>query len=779
MNIVHLNEFERARKGFSSQEAVGLLRECRELTIRELSAALVRMMGKVDDALFELAEKAENNAVQSLYFDAMREVRLKRASMEIGFKAQLMEGFNREIRKENEAGEDRPSLASPRMEELDLVEHDALEESLAVSNMVSKIEVTCKEELGLLNRRIGYLLNDPELSRAKNPIGPEVVCNAFREACGDVESGIKVKLIIMKLFDRYVASESMLPVYREVNRLLIERGVLPELRHEVKRTATQRQPQTGGVVPGVPDAPGMPGVAGAAGSDEDVFATLQQLMYRGVSGGAPTGGAGGMTGGIVLGGVGAGGGMGPGAGTGPGFMNTLTLLQQGNSELVAGGIGNLSSADLVSGSVNVIRNIQASGIAGNVGGVDGMIIDVVAMLFDYILDDADIPPAMKALIGRLQIPLLKVGMLDKSFFSRKSHPARKLLNRLAEAAVGWNGEQDQGLYKIIESVVQRVLVEFESDVSLFGTLLEEFEDFLDQERQKAALLEEQSARMVQGKERLRLAKQRVRIEVQRRCRSMLPQFVRQFLVSYWQNLLLVSLIKDGEESIEWKRNLTTMDNLVWSLQPKTNATERDRLVKLLPSLLRLLREGMALISMREEDFQVFLEQLANAHATIVNAVPREHEAANDAGVLDDPLSELAQPTEPEPVEEDKTVTTATLHRLVEAGHIEAEEIVLVEEEAKPQDLVEDEFVERVRGLSQGMWVEFAQEDGGTLRAKLTWISPVTGVYLFTNRQGLKACDKTVQGLAAELRRGSARILDDAPLFERAVSSVIDGLRKQA
>ncbi|HEY9198502.1 MAG TPA: DUF1631 domain-containing protein [Gammaproteobacteria bacterium] len=775
MNIVHIDEFERARKGFSSQEAVGLLRECRELTIRQLSAALVRMMGKVDDALFELAEKAENNAVQTLYFDAMREVRLKRASMEIGFKAQLMEGFNREIRKENEAGDNHPAALSPRMEELDLVEHDALEETLAVSNMVSKIEITCKEELGLLNRRIGYLLNDPELSRAKNPVGPEVVCTAFREACGDVESGIKVKLIIMKLFDRYVASESMLPLYREVNKLLIERGVLPDLRHEVKRTGANRlQPPAGltGAVPGMPGAPAGPGGAG----DEDVFATLQQLMYRGMPGGMPGGMSGGMSGGIVLGG---GAGVSGGAVGGAGFMNALTQLQQGNSELVAGGLGSLNSADLVSGSVNVIRNIQASGIAGNVGGVDGMIIDVVAMLFDYILDDADIPSSMKALIGRLQIPLLKVGMLDKSFFSRKSHPARKLLNVLAEAAVGWNADQDQGLHKKIEGIVQRVLVEFESDVGLFATLLEEFEDYLAQERQKAAHLEEQSARMVQGKERLRLSKQRVRIEVERRCRAMLPKFARQFLVSYWQNLLLVTLIKEGDESIDWKRNLTTMDNLVWSLQPKTSAQERDRLVKLLPSLLRLLREGVTLISMREDDFQSFLEELATAHATIVNAVPREIEAANDAGiVVDDPLSEQPQ-QEVEPVQEDKAVTTATLHRLVEAGHIEAEEIVISEEEDKPQEVVEDDFVERVRALRQGMWLEFNQDDGGTLRAKLTWISPVTGVYLFTNRQGLKACDKTLQGLAAELRRGSARILDDAPLFERAVSSVIDGLRKKA
>lgn len=772
MNIVQLNEFEKARSGISRQEAVGLLRECREVVTRTLSASLVRMMSKVDDALFELAEKAESNSVQSLYFDAMREVRLKRASMEIGFKAQLIEGFNREIRKESDTAESLVT-ASPLMEELDLVEHDALEETLAVSNMVSKIAISCKEELGLLNRRIGYLLNDPELARAKNPIGPEVVCNAFREACGDVESGIKVKLIIMKLFDRYVATEEMQVLYRDINKVLIERGVLPELRHEVKRTGSNRVR-----IPG--NAAGMGAGAGQEAqnvSDEDVFATLQQLMLRGVPGGIPSG--------IMLSG-GAGSSVGGTAGGNPGFMNTLTLLQQGNSELVAGGIGNLSNADLMSGAVNVIRNIQSSGMVGNVGAVDGMVIDVVAMLFDFILDDENIPPAMQALIGRLQIPMLKVAMLDKSFFSRKSHPARKLLNVLAEAAVGWNGEQDQLLYKQVDGVVKRVLVEFENNVALFAELLGEFEQYLVKEREKAELHEEQSARMVQGKERLREAKQRVRIEVERRCNSTLPKFARQFLVSYWQNLLLVTLIKEGAESISWKRSLTTMDNLVWSLQPKISLAERDRLVKLLPSLLRTLREGMVLISMRDDDFQSFLEQLSNCHASIVNVVPRDIDAANDAGQMasaaDDPLADIVDAPSAEsiePVEEDRAVTTATLHRLVEDGAIDVEEITLAATEDAPQEIEDDAFMEQVRALQQGAWVEFTQDDGSSLRAKLTWVSPVTGVYLFTNRQGLKACDRTLPGLAADLRRGSARVLDDAPVFERAVSNMIDGLRKQA
>lgn len=737
MNIVQLNEFEKARTGLTRTEAVSLLRECREVAFRRLSAALIRMLGKVDDTLFEWSEKSVNKVDQNLYFDAMREVRLKRASMEIGFKAQLMEGFNREIRKGGEANE-----SSLLAEQMTLVDDDGLEESLAVKNMVSKIEVECKQELHHLNRRVGVLLNDPEMTRARNPIGPEVICNAFREACGDFESGIKVKLIVMKLFDRYIVSEEVRGLYREVNRVLIEKGVLPELRHDIKRN------------PNRPD-----GAVGDSDEEtsEDLYSTLQKLMLRGSAANSIASAA-------VIGGL----------------MNTLTQLQQGNFAQLGNAV---DPAALNSGAVNVIHTIKASGVAGNVGAVEGMVIDVIAMLFDYIFDDADIPPTMKALIGRLQIPMLKVGMLDKEFFSRRNHPARRLLNALAQASVGWNAEADQALYAKIESIVQKVLEGFDKDVALFANLLEDFENYLASEKQKSVYLEDQSTRLVQGTERLRLAKQKVRIEVGRRSKSSLPVFVRQFLVSYWQNLLLVTLVKEGEDSIAWKRNLTAMDNLVWSLQPKVSVQERDRLVKLLPSLLRVLREGMSLISMRENDFQDFLGQLADNHARIVNAVPCNTAAANDPGEMphlrDDPL---AQMEDCEPVIEDQEVTTATIHSLVAAGDLLIEEINPCDtavDNSPAEVIVEEAYEVQARELRQGTWVEFALDDGGTLRAKLTWVSPVTGVYLFTNRQGLKACEKTLRGLAAELGRGTARILDDAPVFDRAVNSVIDGLRKQA
>lgn len=737
MTVIRMNEFELAHKGMSSQEAVGLLRECRETTIRRLSAALVRMMAKVDDTLFEWSEKAENRTDSSFYFDAMREVRMKRASIEIGFKAQLVEGFNRELRKENDA-----SAGVFLAEQMSLVDEAGLEESLAVKNMVSKVEVDCKQGLHHLNRRMGLLLNDPDLARAKNPIGPDVICNAFLEAVGEVGSGVKVKLIILKLFDRHVLSEEIEDIYAEINRFLIEKGILPELRHEIKRT------------PGAKSRQGQAAADETEANDEDLYATLQKLMLRGVPGGTVMSAA-------VMGSL----------------VGVLTDLQQGRLSRVEGAVGAIDPTALVSGTVNVIREIKETALADKLGEVEGMVIDVIAMLFDYIFDDPNIPASVKALLGRLQIPMLKVGMLDREFFSKRAHPARRLLNALAHAAVGWNEDgDDRRLYDKMESIVRRVLENFGRDVGLFETLLKEFQDYLAVEEQKAEHQQAHSAKLIQGAERLRLAKQRVRLEVERRNRASLPKFVRQFLATYWQSLLLVTFVKEGEDSIAWKRSLTAMDNLAWSLQPKATIEERDRLVKLLPSLLRVLREGMKLISMREDDFQSFLEQLAPYHAGVVNAVPRGADAANDAppvpASVDDPLAELGA----EPVVEDMRVTTAAIHTLVQSGDLAVEDVALMDDDV-PEETVDDEFVAQARDLKLGSWVEFLQDDGTTLRAKLTWVSPVTGIYLFTNRQGLKACDRTLQGLAAELRRGSARLLDDAPLFERAVSSVIEGLRQ--
>jgi hypothetical protein len=116
---------------------------------------------------------------------------------------------------------------------------------------------------------------------------------------------------------------------------------------------------------------------------------------------------------------------------------------------------------------------------------------MVAMLFECMLDDRNLPDSLKALIGRLQIPLVKVAVLDKSFFSRSSHPARRLLNEIANAAMGWGTCDDHerdSLYVRIDQVVQRLLNDFVDDPAIFSELLADFLAFTQGERRRSEWL---------------------------------------------------------------------------------------------------------------------------------------------------------------------------------------------------------------------------------------------------------------------------------------------------
>jgi hypothetical protein len=70
------------------------------------------------------------------------------------------------------------------------------------------------------------------------------------------------------------------------------------------------------------------------------------------------------------------------------------------------------------------------------------------------------------------------------------------------------------------------------------------------------------------------------------------------------------------------------------------------------------------------------------------------------------------------------------------------------------------------------------EDGTSARAKLAWVSPLKGIYLFTNRLGQRAMSINGEGLAAKFREGQARLIDNVPLMERAVNSLLERLQQK-
>ena len=748
-NVVSLDDYGQMRRGLGNGPGTQALREVRDLASKQLKQHVGRMMEKVDDALFARAEKAENNVAQTRYFDAMRELRIIRNDIEDDFIAGFNARFNQGIPRHSQESQSF-SLNFEGESTLGLVEKDDMEEELAITNMVTKTRGICTQSLYSLDKRIGFLIRDPDLERWQNPLGPEAVCDAFREAANRIETGLEIRLVIFKLFDQHVICH-MDALYKEVNQQLVKLGVLPEIRATVRRSGhSAPRPQGPGVPGGHIEQP-------PQGYDTGDYITGGQhysdaYQHAGMAPGIHPSGAPGT--------------YYPGGGT-PASLSALTFLQHGGVAAAndQGAGFSVDPSALESGHVNILHGIKASPVIQNLGKAGDMTIDIVAMLFDYILDDPNIPDGMRALIGRLQIPVLKVALLDRQFFTRKSHPARQLLNRLAATAVGWDAQQgnDDPLYRKVESIVQAILDKFEDDTSLFGTLLEDLDAFLRKEEERAEVRAERSAKVMEGQERLEVAKSTTLEEIEPRVSDAVSlDFVREFVTTHWKNLLFITCARQGKDSDAWKQAVATMDDLIWSVKPKHTVAERKRLVAMQPVLLSNLRTGMERLSIPATERDDFIARLVHAHGRTAVNKSEQDEAAEVA----ENTPEAVQPTEaatPEQFRENQT----RAHRAA-AG--------------KPKTTgatpVNDEYTERVRMLKSGTWLEINGRDGKAVRAKLSWVSPITGTYLFTDRQGLKAGNYTLDELAQLLRTARARVLNSTPLMDRAVGTVLKQYQQQ-
>jgi hypothetical protein len=197
----------------------------RDNAAQQLKTALQALFDNADDTLFEMADRATSNAEQNAFFEAMRDLRLKRKNIERGFLQKVFEAFA--TLNQYEIGKPAP-LDAVSFDTLSLVQNDALEESVALDSMVAKVVSRDATALSHLTARFNAMVSK-KLDDKTNPLGPTSLCEFFLDACSSLGVEIKVKLIILKLFEKYVLS-GLDQLYAEANQTLIAAGVLPELK---------------------------------------------------------------------------------------------------------------------------------------------------------------------------------------------------------------------------------------------------------------------------------------------------------------------------------------------------------------------------------------------------------------------------------------------------------------------------------------------------------------------------------------------------------------------
>jgi hypothetical protein len=402
------------------------------------------------------------------------------------------------------------------------------------------------------------------------------------------------------------------------------------------------------------------------------------------------------------------------------------------------------------------------------------VIDLVSTLFDYILDDKELPTPMKALISRLQIPVLKVALTDKKFFGGEDHPARKLLNLLAKAGMSWdeNNKSSDALYKKVEEVVFVVLNEFRDDLRLFEDLLADFKEFYQQQQARLAAMDARTRDAEENRARAEAAKTLVQQALNRRLNGLkLPFSIVRLLQEGWRHVLYLSAVKEGVESESWKQSIKVVDALIWSmLPPAGDAQWIDRLKAVSPKLLNSLRKGLTAVNFDAHQLEVLLAEIVKSHEEIISGVNA-------------PLVEILDPADTNAAKaREGSAPAVSIEQAIGTPQVDVKAVSLPVAEVSTIYTGEtlaptDPNVIAVRRMAVGTWVEFVQSEGA-IRHRLVAKIHSSEKLIFANKRGIKAAELSMMQLAIELSQNRATILTEQPqMFDRALLSVVDGLKK--
>jgi hypothetical protein len=414
-----------------------------------------------------------------------------------------------------------------------------------------------------------------------------------------------------------------------------------------------------------------------------------------------------------------------------------------------------AGAAAVPGNVFYLPNIKASMPQGSLSRTDESTIDLLSAIFDTVFRDQNISQEIRDLIRFLQIPVLKAALVDKNFFFQEAHPARRLIDLLSR--MGW--EQRKGpedpLFQAMQRSVDRVGRDYDHELSVFTEAVNELEASIQAEERAAAtaIAEPIAAALKQEKmyEAGKLAKNAVALRIGT---GEVIAVVEAFLEQRWVSVLTIAYSIEDDKPGAVNNATKTMDDLIWSVRPKLNADERKQLIAKLPGLLSTLNKWLDVIKWQDADRLQFFAELAECHASIVRA-PLEMSAERQLEIS----MQVAQQAAERRLE---------LQAKAEAAARAAEE-ARAQQQPDPEE--EDAAIE-VDSLARGMWLEFEQEDGGSRKVKLAWISPLRTLYIFSTAARQEAFSMSGEQLAKRFREQTVQVVRTEGVVAVALSQAL-------
>lgn len=371
----------------------------------------------------------------------------------------------------------------------------------------------------------------------------------------------------------------------------------------------------------------------------------------------------------------------------------------------------------------------------SVNQIDGRTIDFVEMIFGAFLRDSNITYAIKSLLLRLQIPIIKIALLDLKFFYNPKHSARHVLDTVAHIGIGIE-DKNSTVYQTMELIVEQLLRGFDTNISTFNTALTSLSRLTDIEKKKQELNEVQTRQQIRQEH----ARQLVMAELQfHMIGKIIPKNVQPLILKYWSTLMFHACIRFGKDSIQWKQSVVMLRRMVNSLQPINNEDAWVFLKGNYKHLVSGIKQALDETKQSKEHIYGAVQLLNRTYETMLADSPHQSNTSKHI--------------------------TASANAFADGDHVDERLLIAKQKIARlPAE------------VKPGVWFEvFDGNNRPVRRFKLSVIVKEDAHLVFVDRLGVKGIEKDAEEFVAELRSGKSLMIADHSIFNHALSQVIHSL----
>ncbi len=392
------------------------------------------------------------------------------------------------------------------------------------------------------------------------------------------------------------------------------------------------------------------------------------------------------------------------------------------------------------------------------------IIELVALMFQAILQEDRIPTGIRVWFARLQMPVLRVALAEPDFFYKLDHPARQLIDHMGSCVMGFDasGIDSAALEVEIKRVVQVIEQYPETGDLVYRRVYEEFLEFL-----KKHLTQKPKTQKVMGVAQQLEQKETLTIQFTIELRNLLKDMpvrdeIREYLFKVWAEVLAVAAVRHGPQHEETMLLKKSASDLIWAASAKPNRADRARVISDLPGLLQCLRLGMDLLGLgrasQEAHIKTISDILADAFMSKTQSIGVEQiqALAERLANLEDYLSDDGT--------EELSLDASSIEELL---GVDASELDVISSGGGKASAV---MLEWANNLDLGSWFTL-DHNGRIAQVQYVWRSPMGHLHLFASNVGQSYLIQSVR-LAAYLQAALMEPQEEESLTVRATRNAL-------